>query len=108
MDLTQKKCRPRKSGTPPIQGPEIDKYLSQLQPGWLAKNGVKIEKEFKFKNFRQAIDFVIRVAGLAESEGHHPDMLILYNIVEVYLWTRSVGGLSENDFILAAKIEKLN
>ncbi len=107
MDLTQKKCVPCEGGVPPIAGGEINKYLSQLQTGWNVEEGKKIKKEFKFTDFKESIDFVVRVAELAELEGHHPDIFIFYDRVTILLWTHAIQGLSENDFILAAKIEKL-
>lgn len=107
MDLTQKKCVPCEGGVPPIRGADIKKYLSQLQPGWATEGEIKIKKEFRFKDFKESIDFVVRVAELAELEGHHPDIFIFYNRVTILLWTHAIGGLSENDFILAAKIDKL-
>lgn len=108
MDLTQKKCVPCEGGAPPIQSDALKEYLAQVPPGWEAiENGKKIRKEFKFRDFKEAIDFVVKVAKLAEEEGHHPDIFIFYSRVIIELWTHAIGGLSENDFILAAKIEKL-
>ncbi len=106
-DLTQKKCLPCEGGVEPLSEDEIKNYLSQIK-GWnLAKvdNHFQIEKEFVFKDFKEAIEFVNRVADLAEEEGHHPDICIHYNKVKLTLWTHAIGGLSENDFILAAKVD---
>ena len=115
MDLTTKKCVPCEGGVPTIQGEEIKKYLSQIPSDPASLNGAvwqveeekKIKKEFKFKDFKEAIGFINKVAQLAEVEGHHPDIFIFYNKVIIQLWTHAIGGLSENDFIVAAKIEKL-
>jgi 4a-hydroxytetrahydrobiopterin dehydratase len=108
MDLTQKKCAPCEGGVPPIRGSALEEYLAQIPAGWEAvEDGKKIRKEFKFKDFKEAIDFVVKVAKLAEEEGHHPDIFIFYSRVVIELWTHAIGGLSENDFILAAKIGKL-
>lgn len=105
MDLTKKKCVPCESGAAPLGGAEIKKYVTQLKNGWEVLNDKKLRREFKFKNFKEALAFVNVVAATAENEGHHPDLHIFYNKVVVELWTHSIGGLSENDFILAAKID---
>jgi len=86
---------------------QAEEYLAQA-PGWeLQKNADAIAREWKWKNFKEAVAFVNEVAALAESEGHHPDIHILYNRVVLKLWTHAIGGLSENDFILAAKINNI-
>ena len=81
-------------------------YLKELKSFWNILDGKKISKEFNFKDFMEAIEFVNHVAKIAEEEGHHPDIHIYYNKVLVELWTHAINGLSENDFIVAAKIEK--
>jgi len=83
---------------------EVDWRIGELG-GWKIEEG-KLKKIFKFKDFISAIEFVNAVAGLAEKENHHPDILITYNKVRITLWTHDVGGLSEKDFNLASKIEK--
>lgn len=85
---------------------EIKDYLSQLK-NWEFLETNKITKEFKFNDFVKAIEFVNKIAVIAEEEGHHPDIAIYYNKVEITLWTHFVNGLSENDFIMAAKIEQI-
>lgn len=81
--------------------------INKLPPvGWVTVNN-KLKKEFKFQDFKEAMDFVNKVAALAETENHHPDIHIFYNRVIIELWTHSVNGLSEKDFILAFKIEKV-
>ncbi len=108
MDLAQKKCVPCEGGAAPISEAELNGYMSQLPGSWsAAEGGKKIRKEFQFRDFKEAIGFVDKLARLAEEEGHHPDIYIFYNRVVVELWTHAIGGLSENDFILAAKAEKL-
>jgi 4a-hydroxytetrahydrobiopterin dehydratase len=113
-ELLNKKCVPCEGGVPPITHDEAVKFMEQVA-GWqlieeesenLKKTGLgsKISKEFKFKDFIGAINFVNNVAEIAESEGHHPDIKINYNKVLLELSTHAIGGLSENDFILAAKI----
>ena len=104
-DLTQKRCVPCEGGVPPLEKQEVERLLSQV-PGWKL-DGKWIAKEFQFKNFVEAMKFVNRVADLAEEEGHHPDIHIHYNIVRFDIWTHAINGLSENDFILAAKIDAL-
>ena len=105
MDLLKKKCVPCEGGVKPLSRAEAQEYMNQVS-GWiLNKEGQKISKEFKFKDFIGAINFVNNVAELAESEGHHPDIHIHYNKVLLELSTHAIGGLSENDFIVAAKID---
>jgi len=106
MDLTKKHCVPCEGGIPPMSKSEAEKYLKEVK-GWQLV-GNKIEKELKFKNFKQAMKFVNKVADLAEEEGHHPDILVYsWNKVKIMTYTHAIGGLSENDFILAAKIDKI-
>jgi 4a-hydroxytetrahydrobiopterin dehydratase len=105
--LADKKCVPCEGGTPPMKGEEIQKNKSQLKNDWKVVDETKIRHEFKFKDFKQAMAFVNKAADVAEEEGHHPDIHIHYNRVVIELWTHSIGGLSENDFIMAAKIERL-
>ena len=114
-DLSIKKCVPCEKGTPPLEVKEIKDYLSELGNGWTltpvksSKAGIyALHKLFNWVNFKEAMEFVNKVADLAETEGHHPDVLIHYNKVEIILWTHSIQGLSENDFILATKIDNLN
>jgi len=107
-NLTQQKCIPCEVGGEPLKADEIAQVFPQLEGKWEVTNEDKrLEREFKFKNFKIAMQFVNRVADLAESEGHHPDLHIHYNRVSIELWTHAVGGLSVNDFILAAKINNL-
>lgn len=109
-NLLTKKCVPCEGGTQPMSKEESQKYLSEVL-GWEffpPAGGKKIKKQFTFKNFKGAMAFVNKVADLAESEGHHPDIFISYNKVRLELWTHAIGGLSENDFIIAAKINNLS
>ncbi len=104
--LTAKRCVPCEIGSPPIPKKQAEQLLKQV-PGWeLMEN--KIERSFKFADFKQAIRFVNSVADVAEDEGHHPDINIVYNKVKLTLFTHTAKGLTENDFILAAKINILN
>lgn len=107
--LLKKKCIPcEDKNIKPLSRANAQDYLDELS-GWsLSEDVKKISKEFKFRDFIGAINFVERVADVAEMEGHHPDIHIHYNKVLLELWTHSIGGLSENDFIVAAKIDAYN
>lgn len=105
MELHEKKCVPCERGGAPLLDIEVRKNLEKIS-GWKL-NGKKIERGFVFKNFIEAMKFVNKIAELAESEGHHPDFQIHWNKVLLELWTHSMGGLSENDFIVAAKINNI-
>ena len=108
MDLNNRHCVPCEGGTPALTAEEIDTYLVQT-PEWEIiddENG-KIGRVFKFKDFSHTMKFVDAVAALAEEEDHHPEMHVSYSKVIVELSTHAIGGLSENDFILAAKIDRL-
>lgn len=106
--LTRKTCVPCEGGVPPLSPEEARAFLANV-PGWtLTADGQRIRREATAKNFKAAIDFFNRVADLAEDEGHHPDLhLVGYRNVAVEIWTHAIGGLSENDFILAAKIDRI-
>ena len=97
-NLAAKKCVPCEGGTPPLQGDKIQEYLREIED-WEVYENKRIEKMFKFKTFRESIDFVNQVAGLAEQENHHPDIIIRYTRVTLELTTHAMKGLSENDFI---------
>src|SRR5258706_14152551 len=102
MDLTKKHCVPCDGGIPAFSDDD-EQYYSMQVPSWLLlRNGNhRIRRQFTFKNFKQAIEFVNKVAEIAEAEQHHPDILIVYNKVQLDLFTHAVDGLSENDFIVA-------
>ena len=107
MDLTKKKCEPCEGGTKPFDEAEVRKYLSLLKTEWelIDEEEKKIRKKYKFDTFRQAMNFINKVADLAEQENHHPNIFNSYNRVTITLWTHAIGGLAVNDFILASKIE---
>jgi 4a-hydroxytetrahydrobiopterin dehydratase len=107
MKLTEQKCVACEGGLPPLSLKKVKEYMSQLTLDWELLQEKKIQRQFKFVDFVKAIAFVNKVAELAEKEGHHPDIAIHYNKVDITLWTHAIGGLFENDFILAAKIEEL-
>jgi len=109
--LTEKRCVPCEGGTPPLDDAATSLLLGEVD-GWRRvagenadKNKPRITKQFRFKDFLGAMAFLNKMAAIAEAEGHHPDFCVHYNVVDVSLWTHSVGGLSENDFILAAKVD---
>lgn len=106
-DLTRKHCVPCEGGVPKLTRTEAEALLKQI-PSWtLSADVTNMEKQFRLKDFRAAMTFVNRVAEIANAEDHHPDILINYSRVTLTLWTHAIGGLSENDFIVAAKIEAL-
>jgi 4a-hydroxytetrahydrobiopterin dehydratase len=107
-ELTARKCRPCEGDIPKCPLEQSQAQLAWL-PGWeLTHEGNRIRKDWTVKSFRAGVEFLNRVAVLAEQEGHHPDVhLEGYRHVWIELWTHAVGGLSENDFILAAKIDRL-
>ena len=107
MELTQKKCVPCEGGVPRLRAAEIKEYLSQLKMKWDVLDEKKLRKQFDFDDFGPVMKFVNKVAALAEEEGHHPDMHVYFDKVIFEIWTHAAGGLTENDFIVAAKIEKL-
>jgi len=107
--LASKTCVPCRGGVPPLKGKELDQIYKQLvQPAqWKIVNEHHIIRTVTFPDFKQALDFVNRVGALAEEQGHHPDILLTWGKAEITLWTHKVDGLSESDFIMAAKIDQL-
>ena len=107
-DLTKRECVPCRGGVPPLETPEIETLLGQLGPnGWRAVDGHHLEKEYPVPDFVSALAFVNRVGELAEREGHHPDVHLAWGKVRLTIWTHKIDGLTESDFVLAAKIERL-
>ncbi|HLY11958.1 MAG TPA: 4a-hydroxytetrahydrobiopterin dehydratase [Planctomycetota bacterium] len=107
MDLSKKSCSPHRRGDPPLSEGRI-RDLAREVSGWaLDPQEPRLQREFRFRDFAGALEFVERVAQIAQQEDHHPDIHIYYNRVVLVLWTHATGGLSENDFILAAKINTL-
>jgi 4a-hydroxytetrahydrobiopterin dehydratase len=105
-DLASRECVPCRGGVPPLKGGELTTLLSELD-GWEVVNEHHLKKEYKFANFREAQAFVDRAADLAEEQGHHPDICFGWGRAEITIWTHKIDGLTESDFILAAKIDKL-
>lgn len=104
--LAAKTCVPCRGGVPPLRGAELVALQGQVD-GWNVVEEHHITKSFKFPNFRQALEFVDRVGELAEEQGHHPDIFLAWGKVEITSWTHKINGLTESDFILAAKIDQL-
>jgi 4a-hydroxytetrahydrobiopterin dehydratase len=105
-ELASKTCVPCKGGVPPLQGAELAALASQV-PEWNVVDGHHLERNFKFPDFVKALAFVNRVGETAEQQGHHPDIFLAWGKAGVKLWTHAVNGLTESDFIMAAKISKL-
>lgn len=105
-ELARKTCTPCRGGVPPLRGEALASLAREVQ-GWTLADEHDISKAFKFPDFREALEFVNRVGALAEEQGHHPDIFLAWGRVEVKLWTHAAKGLTENDFIMAAKIDEL-
>jgi 4a-hydroxytetrahydrobiopterin dehydratase len=105
-ELASKTCVPCRGGVPPLAGAELAEMEKQV-PGWKVVNGHHIVGQFKFPDFREALAFVNRVGKLAEEQGHHPDILLAWGKADITLWTHKIDGLTESDFIMAAKISRL-
>jgi 4a-hydroxytetrahydrobiopterin dehydratase len=107
-ELARKKCVPCEGGVPPLTYDAANKLLAQLDKEWMVIDDAHLlTKHFSFKDFKETMHFVNKVADIAEEEGHHPDMTVTYGGVTIELMTHAIGGLSENDFILAAKIDEI-
>ena len=104
-DLIEKKCMPCTVGTTPLKGEELKPFYMQLGEGWEIVEERHLEKEFRFKNFKKALLFATVIGQIADEEGHHPDLYVSWGKLRVQIWTHKIKGLSESDFILAAKIE---
>ena len=105
--LTAKSCVPCRGGIPPLSE-DAAREFARATPEWkLTESGTRLVRRIEFADFKSAMEFVNRVADLAEEEGHHPDIAIHWNKVDLTLWTHKIGGLHENDFILAAKVDRL-
>lgn len=105
--LADMKCVPCRGGVPPLTSDEIAPLLARLE-GWQAEDRKKLTKSFRFRNFVQAVDFVDAITPVAEEEGHHPDLYVRWGEVRVELWTHKIDGLTESDFVMAAKIDRVH
>ena len=105
-ELAQRRCVPCKGGVPPLKGEALMSVHKKLENGWQVIEEHHLEKEFAFKNFRQALDFTNKIGEVAETEGHHPDIYLAWGKVKVLVWTHKINGLTESDFIYAAKTDQ--
>jgi len=106
-ELAERDCVPCKGGVPPLKGEALADLQRKLGNGWEVINDHHLEKEFTFKNFREALAFTDKVGELAEEQGHHPDIYLAWGRVKITIWTHKIDGLTESDFIMAAKIDRL-
>ena len=106
-DLADKTCIPCRGGVPPLEGAELDRLAEELGGGWQVVDGHHLEKEYRFPDFRQALEFTNRIGELAEEVNHHPNIFLTWGRVKVELWTHKIDGLNEADFVWAAKADRL-
>jgi 4a-hydroxytetrahydrobiopterin dehydratase len=106
QDLAARKCVPCRKGTPPLAEKEYKALLGQLDD-WSVVDGHHLSKTFKLADFKRALAFVNRVGDVAEAEGHHPDIYFTWGKARIDIWTHAINGLSESDFVLAAKIDRV-
>ncbi len=105
-ELAAKTCVPCRGGVPPLKGREIESLLERLGGGWKVVDEHHLEKEYTFKDFAEALEFTNRVGAIAEEEGHHPDIYLAWGRVRLMIWTHKIDGLTESDFVLAAKADR--
>lgn len=106
--LAKKDCKPCEGGAAPLKGESLKQMQSNLGGNWKVLDEQRLEKEFKFPDFRHALEFVNHVGEVAEEQNHHPDIYFTYGQARIQIWTHSVKGLTESDFVLAAKIDELD
>ena len=106
-ELASKQCVPCRGGVPALQGDELATFQVQLDGGWQVIQEHHLEREYRFDDFRQALDFTVRVGEMAEVQGHHPDLFLTWGLVKVTIWTHKIDGLTESDFVFAAKVDQL-
>ncbi|MDE0145676.1 MAG: 4a-hydroxytetrahydrobiopterin dehydratase [Nitrospira sp.] len=107
MSLADKQCVPCRGGVPPLESAKAQELLGQLEPGWALNGDGHIERLYEFKDFAEALDFVNKVGAIAEQEGHHPDLYLAWGRCKVEIWTHKIRGLTESDFYLAAKADRV-
>ncbi len=105
-DLADKQCVPCRGGVPPLEEGKVNELLAQLD-GWAVEKGHHLTRSLSFGDFKTALSFVNKVGDVAEEQGHHPDIHLAWGMVKVETWTHKIDGLTESDFILAAKIDRL-
>jgi 4a-hydroxytetrahydrobiopterin dehydratase len=106
-DLASRRCVPCRGGTPPLRGEALGALLAQLGGGWRVVDEHHLEKQFRFRDFAGALGFANRIGALADEQSHHPDLLVAWGRLRVTLFTHVIDGLTESDFVLAAKIDRL-
>ncbi len=106
-ELAKKQCVPCMGGVPALEGPEIKRLLDELGNGWIVVEDHHLEKEYGFGDFEQALAFTNRVGRVAEEQRHHPDIHLAWGKVKLLVWTHKINGLTESDFILAAKADEV-
>lgn len=107
-ELSKKKCIPCRGGEPPLKGENLANLSKQLNGNWKVVDEHHLEKAYTFGNFRQALEFTNKIGELAEAEGHHPDIYLAWGKVKLMIWTHKIDGLTESDFILAAKVDEIS
>jgi 4a-hydroxytetrahydrobiopterin dehydratase len=107
-ELSKKECIPCKGGVSPLKGEAIKKLHGKIGANWNVIDEHHLEKPFFFKDFRQALDFTNKIGELAESQGHHPDIYLTWGKVTLTIWTHKIDGLTESDFIFAAKVDDID
>jgi 4a-hydroxytetrahydrobiopterin dehydratase len=106
-ELAARRCQPCRAGTPPLAGAALAELAAALGGGWRVVDAHHLEKEFRFANFRDALAFTNRVGALADEQDHHPDVHLSWGRVRIEVWTHTIDGLAEGDFVLAARIDRL-
>ena len=104
--LAKKQCVPCRGGVPPIKGAELQSLQKQLPTDWIVVDEHHLEREYRFDDFRKALDFTIKVGEMAEEQDHHPDIYLTWGKVKVTIWTHKIDGLTESDFVYAAKADQ--
>ena len=107
-ELASRQCIPCRGGVPPLAGDELQALQAELGGGWTVVDGHHLEKAYTFEDFRQALDFTVRVGEMAEEQDHHPDILLTWGRVTVTIWTHKIDGLTSSDFVFAAKADRLH
>jgi 4a-hydroxytetrahydrobiopterin dehydratase len=107
-DLAERQCVPCMGGVPPLPAVEQQRLRGDLDAGWRVVEGHHLEREFGFPDFKTALEMTNRVGALAEAQGHHPDLYLAWGKLRVTLWTHKIDGLTESDFVMAAKIDRLS
>jgi 4a-hydroxytetrahydrobiopterin dehydratase len=108
MSLADKTCVPCRGGVPPLKGEDLNSLKTELASDWVVVGDHHLHKVFRFPDFQKALDFVNRAGAIAEEQGHHPDILLSWGKAEVTIFTHKIDGLTESDFVLAAKIDRVS